>query len=196
MIALIPSQSLASFKESNMHLFPYAKHLAVAVSLVVMAGCSSTGGTQDGSMAGSEGAGSTNGGASSQGMNSGQVGSNSMGMRDGQQDGIPQVRTIYFDYDRDTIRSEFEPVMAAHAQYLRSHPNANVILQGHTDERGTREYNLALGERRANAVQRFLMVQGVSPSQLEVVSYGEERPAVRGSSEDSYAQNRRVVFDY
>ncbi|MGB8711590.1 MAG: peptidoglycan-associated lipoprotein Pal [Onishia taeanensis] len=179
-----------------MHVTPYAKHLAVAVSLVIMAGCSSTGGTQDGSMAGSEGAAGTSGGASSQGMNAGQVGSSSMGMRDGQQDGIPQVRTIYFDYDRDTIRSEFEPVMAAHAQFLRSHPNANVVLQGHTDERGTREYNLALGERRANAVQRFLMVQGVSPSQLEVVSYGEERPAVRGSSEDSYAQNRRVVFDY
>ena len=178
-----------------MHLSPYAKHLAAALSLVVMAGCSSTGGTQDGSMAGSDGAASS-GGASSQGMNAEQVGSSSMGMRDGQQDDIPQVRTIYFDYDRDTIRSEFEPVMAAHAEYLRSHPNADVVLQGHTDERGTREYNLALGERRANAVQRFLMVQGVSPSQLEVVSYGEERPAVRGSSEDSYAQNRRVVFDY
>lgn len=181
-----------------MHVTPYAKHLAVALSLVVMAGCSSTGGTQDGSMAGSNGAGSAgmNGGASTQGMNGGEVGSNSMGKRDSQQDGIPQVRTIYFDYDRDTIRSEFEPVMTAHAQFLKSHPNASVVLQGHTDERGTREYNLALGERRANAVERYLTVQGVSPSQLEVVSYGEERPAVRGTSEDSYAQNRRVVFDY
>ncbi|WP_458525751.1 peptidoglycan-associated lipoprotein Pal [Onishia taeanensis] len=177
-----------------MHVTPYAKHIAAALSLVVMAGCSSTGGTQDGSMAGGDAA--TGGGSSTQGMNSGQIGSGSMGMRDGEQSGIPQVRTIYFDYDRDTIRNEFEPVMTAHAQYLRANPNASVVLQGHTDERGTREYNLALGERRANSVERFLTVQGVSPSQLEVVSYGEERPAVRGASEDSYAQNRRVVFDY
>ena len=70
------------------------------------------------------------------------------------------------------------------------------MLQGHTDERGTREYNLGLGERRAKAVERFLSVQGVSPSQLEVVSYGEERPAVSGYNEDAYAQNRRVVFAY
>ena len=71
-----------------------------------------------------------------------------------------------------------------------------MVLQGHTDERGTREYNLALGERRANSVKRFLEVQGVSPSQLEVVSYGEERPEMRGANEQAYAQNRRVVFAY
>ena len=84
----------------------------------------------------------------------------------------------------------------AHARYLRANPNARVVLHGHTDERGTREYNMALGERRANAVQRFLNIQGVSPSQMSVVSYGEERPAVHGQSESAYAQNRRVVFDY
>jgi peptidoglycan-associated lipoprotein len=109
---------------------------------------------------------------------------------------IPEVRTIYFAYDSDQIRSEFESVLNAHARYLRSNGNARVVLQGHTDERGTREYNLALGERRANAVERFLNIQGVSPSQVEVVSYGEERPAARGQSEDAYAQNRRVSFAY
>ncbi|MGQ4879876.1 peptidoglycan-associated lipoprotein Pal [Billgrantia sp. LNSP4103-1] len=174
----------------------HARMLAIALSLALVAGCSSTGGSRDGSMDGT-----TNGGAGTGtgAAGSGQVsGSGVSGDRAGQQaDGrIPEVRTIYFDYDRDTIRSEFESVLAAHARYLRSNNSARVVLQGHTDERGTREYNMALGERRANAVKRFLEVQGVSPSKLEVVSYGEERPAQRGSGEESHAQNRRVVFAY
>ena len=109
---------------------------------------------------------------------------------------IPEVRTIYFDYDRDTIKSEYESVVMAHARYLRANPNVRVVLHGHTDERGTREYNMALGERRAGAVQRFLNIQGVSPSQMSVVSYGEERPAASGQNESAYSQNRRVVFNY
>ena len=87
-------------------------------------------------------------------------------------------------------------MLTAHVRFLRANPGASVVLQGHTDERGTREYNLALGERRAGAVERYLNVQGVSPSQVEVVSYGEERPAARGQNEQAYAQNRRVVFAY
>ncbi|PAU79280.1 peptidoglycan-associated lipoprotein Pal [Halomonas salipaludis] len=178
-----------------MQFSSYAKGLALAASLVFVAGCSSSGGTQDGSMDGTSGS-----GAAGQGVGSGQVSGTGMnggnGSSQASQQGIPSVRTIYFDFDRDTIRSEFESVLNAHAQYLRANPNARVVLEGHTDERGTREYNMALGERRANSVQRFMGVQGVSPSQLEVVSYGEERPAVRGQNEDSYAQNRRVVFSY
>ncbi|QTP59026.1 peptidoglycan-associated lipoprotein Pal [Billgrantia antri] len=175
----------------------HARILAIALSLALVAGCSSTGGSRDGSMDGS-GTGA-NGGVGTGTAGSGQVsGSGISGDRSGQQaDGrIPEVRTIYFDYDRDSIRPEFESVLVSHARYLRSNGNARVVLQGHTDERGTREYNLALGERRANAVKRFLEVQGVSPSQFEVVSYGEERLAARGASEDAHAQNRRVVFAY
>ncbi|WP_111411843.1 peptidoglycan-associated lipoprotein Pal [Billgrantia lactosivorans] len=173
----------------------HARILAIALSLALVAGCSSTGGSRDGSMDGTD----ANGGAGSGAAGSGQVsGSGVSGDRSGQQaDGrIPEVRTIYFDFDRDSIRSEFESVLVAHARYLRSNGNARVVLQGHTDERGTREYNMALGERRANAVKRFLEVQGVSPSQLEVVSYGEERLAERGGSDDAHAKNRRVVFAY
>ncbi|GHE19574.1 peptidoglycan-associated lipoprotein Pal [Halomonas urumqiensis] len=176
-------------------LKPYARTLAVALSLAFVAGCSSSGGTQDGSMDGSrDGAGTGTAGSS-------QVGGSGIGTgseRAGQQaDGrIPEQRTIYFEYDSDRIRSEFEPVLTAHARYLSSNGNARVVLQGHTDERGTREYNMALSERRARSVERFLSVQGVSPSQVEVVGYGEERPAARGQSEDAYAQNRRVVFAY
>ncbi|MGM0704015.1 MAG: peptidoglycan-associated lipoprotein Pal [Pseudomonadota bacterium] len=173
----------------------HARLLALTFSLALIAGCSSTGGTQDGTADGSRS------GADSGAAGTGQVSSSGVGTagdRTGQQaDGrIPEVRTIYFDFDSDTIKSQYEPVLTAHARYLRSNGNARVVLQGHTDERGTREYNMALGERRAGSVSRFLEVQGVSPSQVEVVSYGEERPAVQGHDEEAYAENRRVVFDY
>lgn len=176
---------------------PFTRSLAIALSLIVIAGCSGKGGTQDGSM---DGTGTDRGtGAAGTGMaGSGQVGGTGFGAGSDQMadSRIPEVRTIYFAYDSDQIRSEFESVLNAHVRYLQSNGNARVVLQGHTDERGTREYNLALGERRANAVERFLNIQGVSPSQVEVVSYGEERPAARGQSEDAYAQNRRVIFAY
>jgi peptidoglycan-associated lipoprotein len=173
--------------------------LAIALSLAVVAGCSSTGGTQDGDSYGSQD-GTSGIGTGTSGAGTGQYGSTTGGSAGGagqQADSrIPEVRTIYFDFDRDTIKSEYESVVMAHARYLRSNPNAQVVLHGHTDERGTREYNMALGERRANAVQRFLNSQGVSPSQMSVVSYGEERPAERGSNDRAYSQNRRVVFSY
>ncbi|SHE91875.1 peptidoglycan-associated lipoprotein [Modicisalibacter ilicicola DSM 19980] len=176
----------------------YLKSLIIALALALVAGCSSTGGTQDGRMDGADG------GATGQGATTGQTSGTRMGQGQTQGQGmqgqaqarIPDQRTIYFDYDKDTIRPEFESTLNAHAQYLRSHPDANVVLKGHGDERGTREYNLGLGERRAKSVERYLAVQGVSDSQMEIVSYGEERPAVDGHSEDAYAQNRRVVFDY
>ncbi|MCK2183195.1 peptidoglycan-associated lipoprotein Pal [Halomonas getboli] len=178
-----------------MQFTPYARTLIAAMSLAVLAGCSSTGGTQEGSMAGTAGSG---GGAGTGTAGAGQVSGSGLGEGAGQMAGsrIPEVRTIYFAYDSDTIRPEFQSVLESHARFLQNNPSASVVLQGHTDERGTREYNLALGERRADAVKRFLSVQGVSPSQVEVVSYGEERPAARGSNEEAYAQNRRVVFAY
>ncbi|MBE0464509.1 MAG: peptidoglycan-associated lipoprotein Pal [Halomonadaceae bacterium] len=181
-----------------MQLKPLVRSLAVALSIVVIAGCSSTGGTQDGDSYGSQDGSSMGAGTSGAGTG-GQYGSTTgSGSGAGQQadSRIPEVRTIYFDYDRDTIKSEYESAVMAHARYLRANPNAQVVLHGHTDERGTREYNMALGERRARAVQRFLNIQGVSNSQMSVVSYGEERPAASGQSESAYSQNRRVVFNY
>ena len=181
-----------------MQLKPLARSLAVALSIVVIAGCSSTGGTQDGDSYGSQDGSSMGAGTSGAGTG-GQYGSTTgSGSGAGQQadSRIPEVRTIYFDYDRDTIKSEYESAVMAHARYLRANPNAQVVLHGHTDERGTREYNMALGERRARAVQRFLNIQGVSNSQMSVVSYGEERPAASGQTESAYSQNRRVVFNY
>ncbi|ASK19038.1 peptidoglycan-associated lipoprotein Pal [Vreelandella alkaliphila] len=181
-----------------MQLKPLARSLAVALSIVVIAGCSSTGGTQDGDSYGSQD-GSGTGTSTSGAGTGGQYGSTSgSGAGAGQQadSRIPEVRTIYFDFDRDTIKGDYESVVMAHARYLRANPSAQVVLHGHTDERGTREYNMALGERRAGAVKRFLNIQGVSPSQMSVVSYGEERPAASGQGESAYSQNRRVVFNY
>lgn len=103
---------------------------------------------------------------------------------------------IYFDYDRAEIKSEYVPIVAAHAKFLNGNANRKVRLEGHSDERGSREYNIGLGERRAQAVRRALMLQGVTDQQITTVSYGEERPAVAGSDETAYARNRRVELVY
>jgi len=105
-------------------------------------------------------------------------------------------RVVYFDFDQSDIKSDFRAIIQAHAEYLANNSNMSVTLEGHADERGTREYNIALGERRANAVHRMLALQGASASQVRVVSYGEERPAALGHDEDSLALNRRVEFIY
>ena len=103
---------------------------------------------------------------------------------------------IYFDFDRAEIKPEFVSVIAAHARYLNDDPGRRVRLEGHTDERGSREYNIGLGERRAQAVKRALMLQGVAEDQIVTVSYGEERPSVLGSDDESYSRNRRVDISY
>lgn len=98
---------------------------------------------------------------------------------------------FYFEFDRAVLKAEARAALTAHAAQLRSNPR-NIRLEGHADERGTREYNLALAERRANTVKDFLALQGVDTVNIEVVSYGEEKPAVFGSDSESYALNRRV----
>jgi peptidoglycan-associated lipoprotein len=103
---------------------------------------------------------------------------------------------VYFDYDKSDIRAEFRDMLAAHAAYLIANPNLKLVLEGHADERGTREYNLALGELRAKQVATYLQVKGVSAAQIDVVSYGEEKPLALGKSEAAYAENRRAEFIY
>lgn len=106
------------------------------------------------------------------------------------------VRVIYFDYDSANIRGDFTETVSAHASYLAANPATSVTLEGHADERGSREYNLALGERRALAVRRQLVLLGASAGQIKTVSYGEERPAVDDHEEQSYGLNRRVELVY
>ncbi|MBS3895301.1 peptidoglycan-associated lipoprotein Pal [Silanimonas sp.] len=105
-------------------------------------------------------------------------------------------RTVLFDFDMATIRPEFQAIMACHARYLQDRPEARVTLEGHADERGSREYNLALGERRGNAVMGALQAAGGSAGQLTVVSFGEERPTCTASTESCWQQNRRVEIVY
>lgn len=105
-------------------------------------------------------------------------------------------RVIYFSFDSSRLDKRSLNVIREHVKYLRTHPQTKVVLEGHTDERGTREYNIGLGERRAYSVKKVLIGDGVAPNQIRVLSYGEERPAVWGSNEQAYARNRRVVIVY
>lgn len=105
-------------------------------------------------------------------------------------------RTIYFDYDSTEIKPEYIALMRNHAAYLGTKPSTRVTLEGHTDERGTREYNLALGDQRAESVRRFMVAEGVIPDQVATLSYGEERPADPGRLESAWQRNRRVIIQY
>lgn len=107
-----------------------------------------------------------------------------------------KTRVFYFDTNISDITAITYGSLNAHAKYLAANPQARLQISGHTDERGTREYNLALGERRANTVARYLVGAGVNPGQLSVVSYGKEKPAVEGSNEEAWAKCRRVELDY
>jgi peptidoglycan-associated lipoprotein len=105
-------------------------------------------------------------------------------------------RTVYFDFDRSDIKSDDRPVIEAHAKYLSQNPGAALTLEGHADERGSREYNVALGERRANAVRRLMGLLGASDQQMQTVSFGEEHPVALGHNESAWRQNRRVEINY
>ena len=163
--------------------------LAIVLSVLVFAGCTSTGTKEDTGAAVEEGT----------------TGTSTSGVRDGgawtgspleDPNSLLSVQTVYFDFDKSNIRSEFVDVLRAHAAYLISNPNLSISIEGHADERGSREYNIALGERRAMAVRRFLEAEGVNGSQLSTISYGEERPVALGHDEASWAQNRRGVLVY
>lgn len=104
------------------------------------------------------------------------------------------LKTIYFDYDKYNLRDDAKATLEADAKILIDNPKSRVVIEGHCDERGTTEYNLALGEKRASATRDFLIRLGVDPAQLSIISYGEERPAAFGHDEDSWSQNRRSQF--
>lgn len=109
---------------------------------------------------------------------------------------ILSKRSVYFDYDKDEVKAEFRPLVEAHAKYLKQNPNARLMIQGNADERGSREYNLALGQKRAEAVAKSLALLGAKDGQMEPVSFGEERPAASGSDETAWAKNRRAELVY
>ncbi|MCS5562783.1 peptidoglycan-associated lipoprotein Pal [Marinobacter qingdaonensis] len=189
-----------------MKLSVQSKAFAVLLTAGLFAGCSSTGETVDEGAYDSDVAAIDQDGGSTVYGGGDQDGVSSSAMteeermaaeRQAEQAALRDITTFYFDFDTAEIKPEARDVLVAHAQFLANNPGQQVRLEGHADERGTKEYNLALGERRANAIQRFLIVNGASRGQMETVSYGEEKPAVMGSSESTWAQNRRVelVFE-
>ncbi len=109
---------------------------------------------------------------------------------------LRETQTVFFAFDNASIARSYEDMLAAHAAYLSKNPNLKVTIEGHADERGTPEYNIALGERRANAVAKYLEALGVQANQISIVSYGEEKPLVLGQTEEAYAKNRRAVLVY
>ncbi|TLX55835.1 peptidoglycan-associated lipoprotein Pal [Stutzerimonas nosocomialis] len=164
-----------------MEMLKFGKFAVLALSLAVAVGCSSKGGDDSG-----EGA------ATGIDPNAGYgAGTGSVDGSMSEEAALRAITTFYFEYDSSDLKPEAMRALDVHARDLKGN-GARVALEGHTDERGTREYNMALGERRSKAVQRYLVLQGVSPAQLEVVSYGEERPVATGNDEQSWAQNRRV----
>lgn len=106
------------------------------------------------------------------------------------------ARIVYFDYDSYTLKPEYQSLIDGHARFLKANPQRRISIEGHTDERGGREYNLALGQKRSEAVRRALNLLGISDNQVEAVSFGKEKPAVTGSGESVWAQNRRAEITY
>src|SRR5438309_3813355 len=109
---------------------------------------------------------------------------------------MPQARSVYYEYDRSEIRADGAKVVDVNAQYLRDHPDLKVKVEGNADERGSREYNLALGQRRADAVQKRMTILGIPSDRIETVSFGKEKPKVRGHDESSWSENRRSDIVY
>jgi peptidoglycan-associated lipoprotein len=151
--------------------------------------------TAGNTVGGSGTGGSSTGGASGTGGQSAVTGVN---VGQGTQDraGANAERVVYFDYDSFVIKPEYQSALDAHARYLKANKNSRVVVEGHTDDRGGREYNLALGQKRSEAVRRALSLLGVAEAQLEAVSFGKEKPAASGGNETAYAKNRRAEITY
>ena len=171
----------------------HLKRLSIALTVAaLMAGCS-TGVKLDDQAPVEDRSAATNAGANT--GNTAQSGVAGVNLGQSDRDGGGPVgvsRTIYFDFDSYAIKSEYQSVLDAHARFIKAVPGRKVMLEGHTDDRGGREYNLALGQKRAEAVQKSLVLLGVSAEQIEAVSFGEERPAAQGSGESAWSQNRRA----
>ncbi len=177
------------------------KWIIAALILAAVAGCSSTeekpaedaGATTTApATGGASTGGATTSGVTGSGVTGAQAGGGiaSSALKDPRN--ILSRRNIYFDYDQFTVKDEFRPLVEAHAKYLQANRSARVILQGHTDERGTREYNIALGQKRADAVKNMMLLYGATEVQIETVSFGKEKPRREGHDEASWAENRRV----
>lgn len=168
------------------------KFLLILASAAVLAACEGTVGSQEGAATGTE-VGTTSSGSSSSAV---MPSTGFQGHPLDDPSSLLSKRTVYFDFDKSDIKPEARGIIEAHAKYLSNNRSASVTLEGHADERGTREYNIALGERRANAVRQLMTLMGASGQQIRTVSYGEERPVCTEHDESCWAQNRRVEIIY
>lgn len=185
-----------------MQLNKTLKGLVIALPVMTMMACSSNNGSAQ--------AGSESNAPTTESTTSSSSTSSTAGVETGQierirtpeeikRDTLEELRNeqiIYFDFDRSSVSSEFHAVLDKHAQFLRKNPEQRIVVEGHCDNRGTPEYNIALGERRAKSIETYLKNSGVSAAQISVVSYGEEKPEVQGGSEAAFAKNRRGVLVY
>ncbi|MEO5702666.1 MAG: peptidoglycan-associated lipoprotein Pal [Gammaproteobacteria bacterium] len=168
----------------------FTKLLFIALSAILMFGCASKtpkGGAKVDDL-------NANNGVTTDGTQQGGVGGDPYS--DPSSALYNQKRVVYFDLDSTEVTQSDRPTISAHAKYLAGNSGQTVSLEGHADERGSREYNLALGERRSNAVRQLLLAEGVAANQIQTISYGEEKPAETGHDEDAWQYNRRVEFVY
>lgn len=175
-----------------MDLNKLLKAMLVALPIMAISACSSTSESETDAM------GSTTGSEQDGGVQTGGVGA-VLSPEEQQRQQLEELRKehiIYFDFDRSEVQTEFAAVLEAHGTYLVEHPSVRVLIEGHADERGTPEYNIALGERRAKAVAKYLQGMGVQPSQMSVVSYGEEKPLDFTRTDEGFGKNRRAVLVY
>ncbi|HHJ15342.1 MAG TPA: peptidoglycan-associated lipoprotein Pal [Gammaproteobacteria bacterium] len=171
--------------------------VVIALMLGVLAACSSTGGAKDGDVTVEDHSGAADVGAGGSATASGVGAYGDLSIESLNDPNSPLAqRVIYFAFDSSEVAEQDRNIVAAHAAFLSANPDVKVSVEGHTDERGAREYNIGLGERRAQAVRRMLEFQGVAPMQITTVSYGEEKPAVEGHDESAWSMNRRVELVY
>ncbi|HET7594263.1 MAG TPA: peptidoglycan-associated lipoprotein Pal [Stellaceae bacterium] len=156
----------------------------VGVALLALAGCGGSGASTGGSQ-----------GVSDNGPGPGRIDRVATDRAKVTLDSAGISDTVYFDYDKTTLRPDALPALQRIAEWMKQNPSVQIRIAGHADERGTREYNLALGDRRATAVRGYLVSLGIPAQRLETMSYGKERPAVVGSNEESWAKNRRAVAE-
>jgi peptidoglycan-associated lipoprotein len=170
------------------------KHMLLALSVVALAACSSTA-KKDASPAN----GADSSAMKNQSAESAADGARLSGKNAGAKDmfGAPEsgeLLVVHFPFDSSTLTQEAQDNLRANAEFLRQNPEARIVVEGHTDERGADEYNLALGERRAKAVREYLTLLGIDSSRMQTVSYGSQQPAERGGDEDAFSKNRRASF--
>lgn len=173
----------------------------VAIIAAALVGCSSTPTTEApvddrGAAAGAAGSGAQTGGAQGGGVSGSTTGSGAMGNPLRDPNNILSKRSVYFDFDSFVVKDEYRPLVESHARYLQQNRSARMTIQGNTDERGSREYNIALGQKRADAVKRMMLLLGATDGQIETVSFGKEKPKNAGHDESAWAENRRDDIVY